>query len=141
MAAVSRPARLGSCLLVVWLATAAALPGARAADHAPGRSAPVSARAAATGAPGSVVTVGVKQLAPFVVRDGGRFSGFSIELWDEIARRNGWRTAYRWYPDLPSLLDGVTGNGIDAAVAGISITAERENGSTSPIRCSTPGSR
>lgn len=70
--------------------------------------------------------VGIKPLDPFVTRTGNRYTGFSIELWDEIARRNGWRTEYVWYETLPPLLDDVASGKVDAAIAGISITPERE---------------
>ena len=44
----------------------------------------------------STPRVGIKPLDPFVNRDGAaHYSGFSIELWDEVARRNGWATSYQ----------------------------------------------
>jgi len=70
--------------------------------------------------------VGIKPLDPFVVRNGDTYSGFSIELWDEIARRNGWQTAYVWHDTLAPLLDDVSAANVDVAIAGISITRERE---------------
>ena len=72
------------------------------------------------------VVVGVKPLDPFVVRTGQTCDGFSIQLWDEIARRNGWTTRYVWEDTLPPLLEDVEKRRVDAAVAGISITRERE---------------
>ena len=70
--------------------------------------------------------VGIKPLDPFVVRSGDTYSGFSIELWDEIARRNGWQTTYVWHDTLAPLLDDVSAASVDVAIAGISITRERE---------------
>jgi polar amino acid transport system substrate-binding protein len=52
----------------------------------PGRS----AWAQGSGTPSSPLQVGIKPLDPFVTRSGDAYAGFSIELWDEIARRNGW---------------------------------------------------
>lgn len=74
----------------------------------------------------STVRVAIKPLDPFVTRVDGRYTGFSIELWDEIARRNGWRTEYVWYETLPPLLDDVSAGQADIGIAGISITRERE---------------
>jgi len=73
------------------------------------------------------VRVGIKPLDPFVVRSGSQYSGFSIELWDEIARRNGWSTSYVWYDTLPPLLDEVSASRLDVGIAGISITKDRES--------------
>ncbi|MGE3855539.1 MAG: transporter substrate-binding domain-containing protein [Dehalococcoidia bacterium] len=70
--------------------------------------------------------VAIKPLDPFVVKTGDRYSGFSIELWDEIARRNGWTTEYVWYETLPPMLLDVDAGKVDVGIAGISITRERE---------------
>ena len=82
---------------------------------------------ASDGQTAQAVRVGIKPLDPFVVRSGARYSGFSIELWDEIARRNGWSTTYVWYDTLPPLLDDASSSKIDVGIAGISITRERES--------------
>lgn len=76
--------------------------------------------------PGSVVKVGIKPLDPFVARDGARYEGFSIDLWNEIARRNSWRTDYVWHDTLPALLSDVQSSAVDAGIAGITITTDRE---------------
>ena len=62
------------------------------------------------------VRVGIKPLDPFVTRTDGRYGGFSIELWDEIARRNGWRTEFVWYETLPPLLDDVAAGKLAARI-------------------------
>ncbi len=76
-----------------------------------------------TGAP---IRVAIKPLEPFVARTDARYTGFSIELWDEIARRNRWTTSYVWYDTLPPMLDDVAAGKADVGIAGISITRERE---------------
>jgi polar amino acid transport system substrate-binding protein len=104
--------------LVGWLLALATAGPAGAAD-APGNA----GNAASTG----VIEVGIKPLDPFVLKGSdGRYSGFSVELWNEIAIRNGWRTEYKWYPDLSGLMAGVSSRKVDAGLAGISITADRE---------------
>jgi len=85
-------------------------------------------RGAAPGDPGITLRVGIKELDPFVVRSSpGTYSGFSIELWDEIAKRNGWLTEYAWHDGpVTGLLDDVQHGGVDVGIAGISITKDRE---------------
>jgi ABC-type amino acid transport substrate-binding protein len=58
--------------------------------------------------------------------ENGRFSGFSIDLWREIARLNGWRFELEAAPNLASLLEGVERKRADLAIAAITITAQRE---------------
>ena len=102
------------------VATAAAEPSMPARDATEGAT-------DTQAAPAQALRVGIKPLDPFVVRSGSRYSGFSIELWDEIARRNGWSTTYVWYDTLPPLLDDASSSKIDVGIAGISITRERES--------------
>jgi polar amino acid transport system substrate-binding protein len=81
---------------------------------------------AAGGAPGSTITVGIKPLDPFVTRSGDQYHGFSIDLWNEIARRNSWQTSYVWHETLPPLLTDVQTSAVDVGIAGITITKDRE---------------
>jgi len=80
----------------------------------------------AGGAPGSTLKVGIKPLAPFVTRTGDQYHGFSIDLWNEIARRNFWQTRYVWHDTLPPLLTDVQTSAVDVGIAGITITKKRE---------------
>lgn len=81
----------------------------------------------ATGASGETVQVAIKPLDPFVTRAGtDRYAGFSIDLWNEIARRNTWATRYHWYEGLPAALEDTRSGKVDVAIAGISITKQRE---------------
>lgn len=89
--------------------------------------APATQRPLATGVPGSTITVGIKPLDPFVGRAGtGAYTGFSIDLWNDIARRNDWQAKYVWYPDIQTLVNAARDNTVDVAISGISITADRE---------------
>ena len=67
-----------------------------------------------------------KPIEPFVSETGGKPAGFSIELWDLIAEERGWTTQYVMVPTLTDLLDGIKAGQADAAIAAVSITAERE---------------
>ncbi|MGE0880709.1 MAG: transporter substrate-binding domain-containing protein [Acidimicrobiia bacterium] len=73
------------------------------------------------------IRVGIKPLDPFVVRNGDDYSGFSIDVWQEIARYNGWQTRYVWNDTLPPVLAAVQAGQLDAGIAGISITKDRES--------------
>jgi len=109
--------RLRRTLLLAVVAAVALVLAAPAAVTPPAR---------AVGEPGGTITVGIKPLDPFVQKQGDHYTGFSIELWDEIARRNSWKTEYSWHDQLSPLLDDVQTSQVDAAIAGISITRDRE---------------
>ncbi len=81
----------------------------------------------ADGAPGSAIKVGIKPLDPFVTKNGDQYHGFSIDLWNEIARRNSWQTSYVWHDTLPPLLRDVRTTTVDVGIAGITITKDREH--------------
>ncbi|WP_286174781.1 transporter substrate-binding domain-containing protein [Mycobacterium sp. DL99] len=94
----------------------------------------VAARAAAEPVPpkdpgttAETVSVAVHQLEPFVMRtSSGELTGFSIDLWDEVAKRVGWTTDYLTTDDVRGQLAAVTARRADVAVGGISLTAQRE---------------
>jgi len=67
-----------------------------------------------------------KPIEPFVTDNVENPAGFSIELWDMIARERGWTSGYLVVPTLTELLDGIQAGRADLAIAAISITAERE---------------
>lgn len=81
--------------------------------------------AGSAGAQERAVTVAIRNLAPFVISDGDRKSGFTIELWEEIAKRQGWSTKYIDAESVAAQLGDVTEGRADAAAGAISITAER----------------
>jgi len=100
-------------VLVAFVTVALVLPSSTATAQQPPSS--------------TTLRVGIKPLDPFVMRStANKYSGFSIELWDEIARRNGWTTQYTWFDTLPPLIENVAGSKLDVGIAGISITPERE---------------
>ncbi len=103
---------------VLALVIASGARSARAQDETP---------AAQPTTDGTVVRVVTKPLVPFVeIQDDGAVEGFSIDLWDEIASRNGWTTEWVQTETVGDLLDVVAGGGADAGIAGISVTRERE---------------
>ena len=65
-------------------------------------------------------------LPPFVMQEGGRLTGFSIDLWEEIARRLNVKTSYKIAPDTKSCIEWVRSNNADIGVSGIFFTTERD---------------
>jgi len=86
---------------------------------------PAAAQASTPGA-GRPLVVVIKPLEPFVNHAGDGPTGFSIDLWSEVARRNGWPYEYRWVETVGEQVSAVEQGSADLAVAGISMTTERE---------------
>ncbi len=71
--------------------------------------------------------VATKPLDPFVIRaEDGTLSGFSVDLWNEISRRQGWTTEWQWHEKVTQVIDSVEVSKADAGIAGITINKERE---------------
>lgn len=79
----------------------------------------------ATAQPQSLRVV-TKPLTPFVEKSEDAPVGFSIDLWREIATRNGWTYTYLWRDTVNDLLDTVEQGNADVGIAGISMTPDRE---------------
>ena len=63
---------------------------------------------------------------PFVMEQEGVLTGFSIELWDEIAQVNDWEYEFQVTDTFTELLRAPQVGDADLAIANISITADRE---------------
>lgn len=73
------------------------------------------------------VSVAVHTLEPFVMPTGGEeLTGFSVDLWEEVAKRLNWSTEYRNTSDVRGQLADVADGQAEVAIGGISLTAERE---------------
>ncbi len=81
---------------------------------------------AAANSPPTALRVVTRVLPPMVIERNGKFTGFSIELWDEIARRLNITTTYHAAPDIRALLNDVRTQKGEIGVAAISITSARE---------------
>jgi polar amino acid transport system substrate-binding protein len=70
--------------------------------------------------------VATKPLEPFVFKQGNQWAGFSIDLWNALAQRLA--LDYEWVEvkNVQEQLEAVQTGRADAAIAGISMTAERE---------------
>jgi len=77
-------------------------------------------------APRSVLRVGTTSAPPFATKlKDGKWSGISIKLWRELAAGLGLQFQLE-ERELPDLLKGLQDGSLDAGVAAITITAERE---------------
>jgi polar amino acid transport system substrate-binding protein len=81
--------------------------------------------ASPAGAQTREVSVSVSNLAPFVMVQDNTRTGFTIELWEEIAKREGWSTKYVEAETVTAQLKDVAERRADVAAGAISITAER----------------
>ena len=72
------------------------------------------------------IIVVVKPVAPFVIDQDGKLSGYSIDLWNEVARSAGWTDyEFKRVTTVPEMIDALTSGQADVAVGALSITAER----------------
>ena len=86
---------------------------------------------APTAAPaGKNLTVVTRKVTPFVMEKNGRLTGYSIELWERVVREARLPfdpdQGYKTVENVQQMLDTVRNGQADAAVAAVSITAERE---------------
>jgi ABC-type amino acid transport substrate-binding protein len=73
------------------------------------------------------IVVVVKPVAPFVMVQDGKLSGYSIDLWNEVARNAGWTDVeFKQVDTVAQMLDALKSGQADVAVGALSITAERE---------------
>lgn len=111
---VLRRYALGAVSVLLWLSVL----GLAAAPQSAAQPAPDDSRE---------VTVAIHTLEPFVMKTStGEWTGFSIDLWTEIAKRLGWDTDYLDAADVNGQLRAVTDRRADLAVGAISLTAQRE---------------
>jgi ABC-type proline/glycine betaine transport system substrate-binding protein len=102
-----------------WLEEAKALQASRAAIPLPERP----PNALPKTGPLRVVT---QRSEPFVIYQDKKYGGFSIELWEKIARKLGLEYEVYGVNTIAKLLDDVKRGAADVAVSGIGITSERE---------------
>ena len=72
------------------------------------------------------LVIGARHIPPFAIkRQDGSWGGLSIDLWREIAAENDWEFEVRELP-LSDLLAGVKQGELDAVVAAVTVTHDRE---------------
>src|SRR5258708_3885616 len=67
-----------------------------------------------------------RQVEPFAFEKDGRLTGFSIELWQELARRTGLEYDMQTVGTPGQMIDALKNNQADVAISALSITSERE---------------
>jgi polar amino acid transport system substrate-binding protein len=72
------------------------------------------------------VTVATREITPFIMKAGDGFTGFSAELWAELAKRMGLQYDFAVKANVGELLGAVEKGEGQVGIAAISITAERE---------------
>ena len=75
---------------------------------------------------GKTIKVAMRIVAPFVFKKDDALTGFSYDLWKELAKATGAEADIQVIDTLPNLLDAVKTQKADLAIAAISITAKRE---------------
>jgi polar amino acid transport system substrate-binding protein len=98
---------------VAWLLTLAALLA-------------TGPRRGAADAPPPAIRAVAGIIPPAVMEENGRLTGFSIDLWNEVARRLGSPTAYQVVHDADSAFQALREGDADVAVSGSFYTVERD---------------
>ena len=73
----------------------------------------------------SPVVVGVATFPPHVMESDGNFAGFDIDVWNEVSNAIGLDSTFRLM-QFSDLIEALKDGEVDAGMAGISITHERE---------------
>ena len=66
-----------------------------------------------------------KPVQPFSFTENGKLMGFSIDLWEAVAKEAGFQFEMQNVETVPQMLDALKNRQTDVAIAAISITAER----------------
>jgi polar amino acid transport system substrate-binding protein len=85
------------------------------------------AQSPAPAKPPGPLRVSTRLIAPFVVKEKGELTGFSIDLWRSIAVQTGIQSEFSVQTSLPDMLTEVKSGKSDLGVAAVSITAKRED--------------
>jgi polar amino acid transport system substrate-binding protein len=72
------------------------------------------------------IVVVVKPVAPFVMDDNGKLTGYSIDLWTEVAHEAGWTDfEFKKVATVPEMIAALKSGQADVGVGALSITSER----------------
>jgi len=85
----------------------------------------ISSSSLAASSPSSEIKVATRIVPPFVIQEGGKLTGFSIELWKLISADLKIPTKFTLYDNIPDTFAAVKSGKDDVAIAAISITEER----------------
>src|SRR5262245_2491359 len=85
----------------------------------------VSPDAAQSGNPAEL-KVAIMVVPPFVMRQDGSYTGFSIEVWNALATQMKVKTEYRLISDITSLVEALRSKSVDIVGSPVTITAARD---------------
>jgi len=85
----------------------------------------VSPAAAQSGNPAQL-KVAIMVVPPFVMRQDGSYTGFSIEVWNALATQMKVKTEYRLMSDITSLVEALRSKSVDIVGSPVTITAARD---------------
>jgi polar amino acid transport system substrate-binding protein len=72
------------------------------------------------------IVVAVKPVAPFVMDQDGKLTGYSIDLWTEVARTAGWTDfEFKRVDTVPAMIAALQSGQANVGVGALSITADR----------------
>ena len=71
------------------------------------------------------LSVGLFVNPPFVMVEGGRFTGMAVDLWEELAPKLGRSYDYVQFKTVGELIDAAADQSVDVAVTSISINEDR----------------
>jgi ABC-type amino acid transport substrate-binding protein len=114
-------------VLCVTAVLVAALWAAPAAAQGPGEPGPTTdPPAAPVGETGGTLRVAIRDIPPFAVGSGGEWTGYSVDLWEQVAEDLSLDTEYVEVASVAEQLEAVEAGAADVAVGAVSITEERE---------------
>ena len=73
----------------------------------------------------SVIRIGIAGTAPFILENGDKPDGISMQIWDEIAGNMDLLYSATTFPSVPDALDALVAGKVDAVIGPVSITSER----------------
>jgi polar amino acid transport system substrate-binding protein len=73
------------------------------------------------------IDVSTRISPPLVNHQNNQYSGYSIDVWEEVAKRNNYQTNWVLKNTVDELLSSVSNKEVDLAIASISVTAKRSD--------------
>jgi ABC-type amino acid transport substrate-binding protein len=75
--------------------------------------------------PEAPIKVGIFESPPFVIKQGNRYTGMAVELWETMAAELGLQFRYEQFTNVRELLEALENRRIDLAVTNLTITESR----------------
>jgi polar amino acid transport system substrate-binding protein len=110
---------------IISLSLGSLYPGRQASANASERAAarPDGSDQVSTGA---ALRIATSPITPFVMQEGDQLGGYDVEVWGQVARRLNLKYEWVLYDSLSQVLQAVKDGRAEAAIAAISMTAERD---------------